>query len=76
MRGDDIIGDAVRDEVGVILGGQKVQQVVIHGFQVDAVLPAIVQTAAGDLRELAGSREAFGGQGVRWGGVDGPVGVG
>lgn len=65
LRRDDVVGDAVRDFLGVVVTRQEAQEAVVHGEQVRAVLARVVESLAGDLRELAAAVEAGGRERVR-----------
>jgi hypothetical protein len=69
VAGYGVVGDAELN-AGVRCGGEKVEEVVVDGKQVAAVLEGVFEAAVGDLRKLAGEICGLGGyEGV--GGVGG-----
>nr|POF16445.1 serine/threonine-protein kinase chk1 [Quercus suber] len=72
---DDVVGHAVRDEVGIVVFRDEAEQIAVDCFQVCAVLVAVVQPTSSDLGELTSTVETFGGQGIGGGRVDAPVGA-
>lgn len=73
LAGDDVVGDTVGYFVVKVIW-KEAEEVVVHTVEIGAVLPRVVETLAGDLRELAGAVETGLGEGVDGVGVDAPVG--
>lgn len=59
LAGDDVVGHAVGD-LGVDGARYEVEEVMIHCVEVFAMLVAVVQTSASNLRKLACAVEALG----------------
>ncbi len=72
MAGDDVVCHAVGDS-GVDCAGYEIEEGVIDCVEVFAMLVAIVQTSASDLRELTGAIEALWRERIGWVVINAPV---
>lgn len=76
LRSDNIVCDPETDKFWVIFGGQEIEEIVVDLIYVVAMLPAIIEPSAGDLREATCSLESSQHQGIGWRAVDLPIGAG
>lgn len=76
LRRDHIISHPVSDLAGVICGGYEFQKRMIDTIKIPPMLPRVIESAFGDLWELAGPVKALWGERVRWRSIDLPVDLG